>query len=140
MVIGRAGLADARVGEDAVAAVEPAVRAPGERVQGFVGVLISPAVEQDLRRAVGPVVAVLVGDEEELGAAPTQTPPKPTSIPLTRLSLSAKTFFESNLPSPLVSSKIKMRSCALSSGRRMGYEWASATQSRPRSSIVNPIG
>ena len=41
--VGRAGLADARVGEDAVAAVEPAVGAPGERVERLVRVLRSPS-------------------------------------------------------------------------------------------------
>ena len=43
VLVGRAGLADLRVGEDAVAAVEPAVGAPGERVQGLVRVLRSPS-------------------------------------------------------------------------------------------------
>ncbi len=62
-----AGLTDAGVGEDAVAAVEPAVGAPGEAVERFVGVVLSPAVEQDLGRAVGAVVAVPVGDEIEFG-------------------------------------------------------------------------
>ena len=66
-VVGGAGLADARVGEDAVAAVEPAVGAPGEAVERLVRVVLAPAVEEDLRRPVGPVVAVLVGDEQELG-------------------------------------------------------------------------
>ena len=49
------------------------------------------------------------------GAAPTQTPPKPTSRPLTRFRWSAKTLRVSNRPSPSVSSKIRMRSCAWSS-------------------------
>ena len=53
------GLPTLRVREDAVAAVEPAVGAPDEGVERFVRVLVAPAVEQDLRRAVGLVVAVL---------------------------------------------------------------------------------
>src|SRR5262249_38726363 len=59
VLVGRARLADARVGEDTVAAVEPAVRAPDEAIERLVGVLVVPAVEQDLRLAVGLVVAVL---------------------------------------------------------------------------------
>ena len=51
VLVRRAGLADARMREDAVAAVEPAVGAPGEGVERLVRVLIAPAVEQDLRRA-----------------------------------------------------------------------------------------
>src|SRR5579884_257290 len=51
VLIGRAGLADARMGEDAVTAVQPAVRSPAEGVQRFVGVLPVPAVQQDLRLA-----------------------------------------------------------------------------------------
>ena len=66
LVVGRAGLADLRVREDAVAAVEPAVRSPGEGVQRLVRVLVAPAVEQDLRRAVGLVVAVRVGNEQQV--------------------------------------------------------------------------
>ena len=44
MVIGGAGLANAAVREDAVAAVEPAVWAPNEAVERFVGILGAPAV------------------------------------------------------------------------------------------------
>ena len=45
----RAGLADVRMREHAVAAIKPAVRSPGESVQRFVRVLISPTIEQNLR-------------------------------------------------------------------------------------------
>ena len=48
LVVGRARLADLRMREHAVAAVEPAVGAPGEGVERLVRVLIAPAVEQDL--------------------------------------------------------------------------------------------
>ena len=70
--VGRAGLADVRVGEDAVGAVEPAVGAPGERVERLVRVLVAPAVEQDLRRAGRVVVAVLDRNEQKIrrGADP----------------------------------------------------------------------
>ena len=37
-----------------------------KRVERLVRVVLAPAVEQDLGRAVGPVVAVLVGDEQEV--------------------------------------------------------------------------
>ena len=93
LVVGRARLADVRVREHAVAAVEPAVRAPGERVERLVRVLVAPAVEQDLAAAGRPIVAVLDRDEQQVrGAAPTHTPPKPTSMPLTRFSPSMKTL------------------------------------------------
>ena len=53
--VGGAGFADAAVGEDAVATVEPAVGAPDEGVEGFVGVLGAPAVEEGvgLKREAG---------------------------------------------------------------------------------------
>ena len=56
------------------------------------------------------------------GAAPTNTPPKPTSIPLTRFRPSAKTLRLSSVPSPSVSSKIRMRSLpfALRRANRVG--------------------
>src|SRR5262249_52984003 len=44
LLIRRARLAHLRVREDAVAAVEPAVRPPAERVERLVRVLIAPAV------------------------------------------------------------------------------------------------
>ena len=66
LVVRRARLADARMREDAVAAVEPAVRAPGEGVQRLVRVLVAPAVEQDLRRAGRLVLAVLDRDEQQI--------------------------------------------------------------------------
>ena len=66
LVVGRARLADARVREHAVAAVEPAVRAPDEGVERLVRVLVGPAVEQDLRLAVGHVVAVAIGNEQQV--------------------------------------------------------------------------
>ena len=65
LVVGRARAADAAGGEDAVAAVEPAVGAPLEAVEDVVLGLGGPAVEDDLGLAVGHVVAVLVGDEEQ---------------------------------------------------------------------------
>ena len=50
-----------------LAAVEPAVRAPGQRVGDRVGVLHAEAGEQHFRVAVGHVVAVAVGVEEQVG-------------------------------------------------------------------------
>src|SRR5437899_3216510 len=47
-------------------AVEPAVGAPDERVERLVRVLVAPAVEDDLRRAGGLVLALLDGDEQQL--------------------------------------------------------------------------
>src|SRR5207244_360928 len=56
-----------RMGEDAVAAVEPAVRPPREAVERLVLIMVAPAVEHHLRGAVGLAVAVLVGNEEQRG-------------------------------------------------------------------------
>ena len=58
----------ADVGRDraALAAVEPAVRPPGQRVGDGVGVLHAEAGEQHLGVAVGHVVAVAVGVEEQV--------------------------------------------------------------------------
>lgn len=64
--LGSAGLADLRVIEDALVAVKPAVRSPHEAVEAFVRVLVAEAIEQDLRFAVRFVVAIFVGDEEEV--------------------------------------------------------------------------
>ena len=81
------------------------------------------------------------------GAAPTHTPPKPSSMPLTRFNPSKNTVFLSNLPSPSVSSKITILSPSLRSGMtrpgvgcRRGYVYASTTHSRPRSSMHMAIG
>src|SRR5690606_24208082 len=63
---GRPRLSDARVVEDAVTAVEPAIGPPAKRVRRLVRVADVEAVEEDLRRAVGLVVAVLVGKEEKV--------------------------------------------------------------------------
>src|SRR5207249_4011275 len=54
----RAGLPHLRLREDAVAAIEPAVGTPRKGVQELVHVLMAPAVEHDLRRARGLVVAL----------------------------------------------------------------------------------
>ena len=68
LIVGSAGFADFGVGEDAVAAVEPAVGTPGEAVEGFVGVLVAPAIEEDGGFGVREVVVVGVGVEEEVGS------------------------------------------------------------------------
>src|SRR5262245_25132918 len=65
--VGRAGLADSRVGENPVAGVEPAVGSPHRLVEDVMLRLEVPAVEEDLDRAVGDVVVVAVGQEEEVG-------------------------------------------------------------------------
>src|SRR5262249_35439770 len=72
----RAGLADERVGKDAVAAVEPAIGAPDERVERLMSVLIPPTIEDDLRRPSGFVLAVLDGDEQQFGRLPDPDPAK----------------------------------------------------------------
>src|SRR5262245_38679788 len=65
--VGGAGLSDVRMGEHSMATVEPAVGSPGEGVEGVVGVLVSPAIQQDLWRArrFG-FVAILQRNEHEL--------------------------------------------------------------------------
>ena len=60
------GLADVRVREHAVRSVEPPVRAPRERVERLVRVLIAPAVEQNLRRSCRTVVPSFVRNEHQI--------------------------------------------------------------------------
>src|SRR5690606_39752923 len=59
---GGARFSNARVSEDAMASIEPSIRAPGEAVERFVCVFVMPAVEQDLWFAVRLVVVVFVGN------------------------------------------------------------------------------
>ena len=68
LVVRGAGFAHEGAVEDAVRAVEPAIRAPDEVVQGLVGVVALPTVEHDLRFAgrLG-LVAFLDRDEEQVG-------------------------------------------------------------------------
>ncbi len=66
LLLGRARLPDAGVGEHALAAVEPSVGSPDEPVEGLVGVLMAPAREDGAGLAVGLVVAVLVRDEQKV--------------------------------------------------------------------------
>src|SRR5262245_13862297 len=49
LVIRRARLAELAVREDAVAAIEPAIRPPDEAVERFVRVFVTPAIEEDGR-------------------------------------------------------------------------------------------
>ena len=65
---GRPGHADVRRGLNAVPAIEPAVRPPAQAVGDVVPHdAVVPAVEHDLRLAVGDVVAVAVGKEQQPG-------------------------------------------------------------------------
>ena len=73
LVVRVAGLADVRVREDAVAAVQPAVRPPDEAVERLVGVLPAPAIEEDLR-FTGLVGLLVVRDEEQVGGGPDPHP------------------------------------------------------------------
>src|SRR5207248_6744256 len=70
VLFGRPRLADVRARLDAIAAVEPAVRPPGEGVEDVVlGLQEVPAVEDADRRAVRLVVAIAVGNEQEVRRA-----------------------------------------------------------------------
>ena len=62
----RPRLADQRGRGDAVAAVEPAVRPPGQIADDVVLGFERPAVEQNFGRAVGLVVAVGIGNEDQV--------------------------------------------------------------------------
>src|SRR5207248_144557 len=66
----RAGLADERVREDAVTAVEPAVRPPAKGVERLVRILVVPAVEQDFRLAGRLVLAFLDRHKEQIRCLP----------------------------------------------------------------------
>src|SRR5581483_847437 len=70
LLVGRAGLADARMGEDTVAAVQPAIRSPAEGVERLVRVLVVPAVEQHLRRAGWLVLALFDRHEQQVRRRP----------------------------------------------------------------------
>src|SRR5277367_782021 len=65
---GCARFADPGGVEHAVATIEPSVRTPGERVQGFVRVRIAPAIEQYLWRPgrLG-FVSIFHGNVHEIG-------------------------------------------------------------------------
>ena len=67
--LGSARLADEGIVKNAVTAVKPAVVAPKKRVWRFVRVPEREAVEKDLGWAVGFVIAIGIGDEEEFGSA-----------------------------------------------------------------------
>ena len=60
------GLAHQRTGENPMAAVKPAIRAPGETVKRLVRILKTPTIEQDLWRSIGHVVAIRIGNEEQI--------------------------------------------------------------------------
>ena len=64
---GSAGFSDEGVGENALATVEPAVGAPDETVESFVSVVHAPAVEENFWFGIGNVVAIGVGNENEIG-------------------------------------------------------------------------
>ena len=61
----RTRLADDGVGEYTVAAVEPAIGAPGEAVQGLMGVLHRPTIEHHL--GLARAILRVLGDEEQFG-------------------------------------------------------------------------
>ena len=67
LIVGGSGFSHVTVGEDSVAAVQPTVGSPGETVQGFMTILSSPAIQNDLWFTVGLVVAVFVGDKQKVG-------------------------------------------------------------------------
>ena len=64
--VGRAGLADERIRKDAVATVEPAVGPPRKAVERLVRILKPPTIKQHLRRPVGHVVVIFIGNEEQI--------------------------------------------------------------------------
>ena len=66
VVIGRARLADARVRQDAITAPEPAVGTPFQSIEHIMLSFCVPAVELDDGLAVGPVIAIAVGNEEQV--------------------------------------------------------------------------
>ena len=70
LFLGRAGLADQRVREHAVATIQPTVGAPDKRIERLVRVLLTPAVEQLYRRAIRLVVAVSIGNEQQIRRRP----------------------------------------------------------------------
>ena len=55
------------MGENAVTAVEPAVGSPGEGIERFVGVFVTPSIEEDLGLAVGEVILIFVRVKKKIG-------------------------------------------------------------------------
>src|SRR5690606_6616575 len=68
--IGRAWFSDARMRKHAVTPVEPTVGSPDKRVERFVRILVAEPVEQHLWLAVRLVVAVAIGDEQQVRGRP----------------------------------------------------------------------
>ena len=64
----RAGSADVRVREHAVATVQPAIRTPDETVKGFVRVLVAETIEENFRLAR--LVVRIGGDEQHVRRSP----------------------------------------------------------------------
>ena len=69
ILVRSAGLANATVGEHTMTAVQPAIRAPRERVERFVRVLMAPAIEENLGFA-GLVGLRVVRNEHEVRRRP----------------------------------------------------------------------
>ena len=127
--------------EHAVATVEPAIRAPDERVERFVRVFVGPAIEQHFRLAIRNVVAVLIGDEQQIRRradehaaeadfdAADQIQVLGEHLALVEFAVAIGVFENQNAVA-----------CPCPSGARIGYSYASATHSRPRSSIAIAIG
>ena len=66
VVFRRTRFSDERVGENALATVEPAVGSPDEAVQSFMAVVHAPAIEKDFRFGIGNVVAICVGNKNKI--------------------------------------------------------------------------
>src|SRR5579864_1368536 len=79
--IGSARPSDKGSGGDALTSVEPAVGSPDQIVEEVVRVLVPPAVQHGLRRAVGMIRPTLGGIEEKIGRRSDPDSPKPQFHP-----------------------------------------------------------
>ena len=66
LLIGRARLANVGMSENAVAAIQPAVRPPNEAIQRLMAVVHPPAIEDDFRGTIGNVIAIAIRNKEQI--------------------------------------------------------------------------
>ena len=66
LLIGRAGLANVGMRENAVAAIEPAIWPPDEAIQRLMAVVHPPAIEDDFGGTIGNVIAIAIRNEEQI--------------------------------------------------------------------------
>ena len=62
LILGLPRFADPGLGENSLAAIEPAIRSPDKAVECLVPVLNSPPIKQDLRLSIRFIITVIYGN------------------------------------------------------------------------------